>query len=294
MNAPLLEASHLRVDAGGAAVVDGLSLRTSGERVLVLGAARALFEAASGARSIAHGDLRVRGELPREARRRGLVAGAALDAPMPPDWTARAYVTWSARLAALPGLDAAARATEALARMELGELADAPLGKATAGLSRATAIAAALVTGAEVILLDDPQASLDDPSERHLAEIVAGALEGRAWVIFAPRVSLASPLALRADEAHVVLGSSVWASGPPAEVAATERRYAIQVHGDAAALARVLAERGAGVEMRAREAGATRIMVDLAPSQTTSDLLACAEATATVIVDLRPLARAFA
>src|SRR5580704_12086212 len=47
---PLLAASSLRVDVGGSPAVDGLTLATTGDRVLVLGAARALFEAAAGLR----------------------------------------------------------------------------------------------------------------------------------------------------------------------------------------------------------------------------------------------------
>ena len=89
----------MRVDDAGVAAIDGLTLATTTTRAVVLGAARALFEAASGIRPIAHGSLRVLGVPIAHAIAEGLVAGAPLDVPLPPDWTARAYVTWSARLA---------------------------------------------------------------------------------------------------------------------------------------------------------------------------------------------------
>ena len=300
MEAPLLEASSARIDAGGVAVVDGLTLRTSGERVLVLGAARALFEAASGLVPITHGMLAVRGRPPLDAVRAGAVAGAPLDAPMPPDWSARTYVTWSARLAgASAGASGVgARVDDALARMELGAVADAKLAKATPALRRATAIAAALATGAGIVLLEDPLAALDDEAARHLARVTAAALEGRAWALFAPRVSLGSPLTAAADEAIVVVGSDVGAQGAPRDLAARDRRYALQVHGDAPALIAALEARGATVDAPRPAATAaprlSRIVVDLARDQTTRDLLAGAEAVGAVIVDLRPIARAFA
>jgi ABC-type multidrug transport system ATPase subunit len=301
MDAPLLEASRARIDAGGVAVVDGLTLRTSGERVLVLGAARALFEAASGLVPLTHGMLAVRGRSPLDGVRAGAVAGAPLDAPLPPDWSARTYVTWSARLAGAPAGASGgvtARVDDALARMELGAVADAKLARATPALRRATAIAAALATGASIVLLEDPLASLDDDAARHLARVTAAALEGRAWALFAPRVSLGSALTAAADEAIVVVGSDVGAQGAPRELAARDRRYALEVHGDAAALIAALEAHGATVDAPRAATTAprrlSRIVVDLARDQTTRDLLAGAEAVGAVIVDLRPIARAFA
>ena len=144
--------------------------------------------------------------------------------------------------------------------------------------------------------------------------MTAAALEGRAWALFAPRMSLGSPLTAAADEAIVVVGSDVGAQGAPRDLAARDRRYALEVHGDAPALIAALEARGAKVDpprsaLSAAPAGGgavdgdaggrgdarrTRIVVDLARDQTTRDLLAGAEAVGAVIVDLRPIARAFA
>jgi energy-coupling factor transporter ATP-binding protein EcfA2 len=294
MNAPLLEMVQARIDDGGAAAIDGLSLRSEGARVLVLGAARALFEATCGMRPIVHGELRVRGAEPPVAVRRGVLAGAPLDAPMPPDWTPRTFATWSARLAGHARRDAQARADDALQRMHLDALADAPLGKAALPLRRATAIAAAIATGAETIVLEDPLAALPGELARHLAQVTVAALADRAWIVFAARVPIASPIALATDEAIVVAGSQISGQGAPGVLAARDRRYALHVHGGSTALAELLEQHGAQVEARAAEAQPRRLLVDLAPGQTTRDLLALAEAAGAVIVELRPLARAFA
>src|ERR1700733_11314405 len=84
---PLLAASSLRLDVARVPAVDGLSLTSTGSRLLVLGAARALFESAAGLRACTRGELRVSGDLPLDALRGGTMAGAPLDPLMPPDWT---------------------------------------------------------------------------------------------------------------------------------------------------------------------------------------------------------------
>src|ERR1700722_1964053 len=94
----LLSASSVRVDVDGVPALDGLSLATTGDKVLVLGAARALFEAAAGLRSVLRGDLGVDGRPPKEAAREAAVACAPLDPPLPGRWTLMQYVHWSARL----------------------------------------------------------------------------------------------------------------------------------------------------------------------------------------------------
>ena len=290
----LLEALNLRVDDGGVAALDGLSMATHGRRVLILAGARALFEAASGMRPIAHGTLRIDGVEPLRALKRAHIAGAPLDAPLPDKWTPRDYVTWSARLAGRSQTDANTLAHDALRSMRMGALGEAKLAKAAPQVKRATAIAAAIATGARVVLLDDPLAALPEEAARSLADVAVQALDGRAWIVFAPRISLTSPFALHAEEAVVLAGGSVAAQGAPSAIAARDRSYAIDVHGDADAFARKLEERGAKVDSNGPAALPRRLVVDLAPSQGTGDLLACATDAGAVIVELRPLARAFA
>lgn len=290
MAAPLLEFERARVDVGGAAAIDGLSMKTSGDHVLVIGAARALFEAASGMRPAAHGAIFVRGEPAVSALRGGLVAGAPLDPPMPPKWTPRVYATWSARLAGHRRSAAAGLAEDAITRLRMTSVADVPLERAPANLRRTTVIAAALATGAATIFLDDPLSALPDEWARSLARLIATALEDRGWALFTPRLPLASPLALHADEAIVLGGSQVISQGAPAEIAASERSFALTVHGETAAFARMATARGATVAHVSAPSG--KVTLDLG-QLTTRDLLGIAEETGAIIIELCPLARAF-
>jgi ABC-2 type transport system ATP-binding protein len=283
----LLEANQLRVDADGIAVVDGLTLRTTGAHVLVLGGPRALFEAAAGLRPVARGELRIGPEIAARACTSGSAAAAPHDPPVPLAWTPRAYVTWSARLVGHRPRDARDLARDAIARLRMQAIAESPLGRLPPHARRATVVAAALATGAADILLDDPLGGLPDDAARPFARALAKGLEDRRWIVFAPRVSLDSPLAIDADEAIVLSASSVIAQGAPAEIATRERTYSIRVQGAVDAWAKRAADSGARIE----RAGA-HLAVELGEGQNVVDLLALALESGAVIVELCPLSRA--
>ena len=105
-------------------------------------------------------------------------------------------------------------------------------------------IAAALATGAGVLLIEDPLAALPAEGARSFARIVVRALSDRRMVVFAPRVSLDSPLALAAEEAIVIDGSRVVAQGAPAEIAAGESAFVLRVGGDARAFVSAVEAQG--------------------------------------------------
>ncbi|HEX8791672.1 MAG TPA: hypothetical protein VF765_12040 [Polyangiaceae bacterium] len=301
--APLLSVADLRVDVGGTPAVDGLSLATTGERVLVLGAARALFEAAAGLRQPRRGEPRVEGMAPLAAVRARVAAVAPLDPQLPPRWTVLQYVTWSARLAGHARREAARLAGEALDRLQLGSSAVTRLRLAPLAMRRATVIAAALATGAPALLLDDPLAALPEDAARSFARVLARALDAeprRRAVLFAARISLESPLSLAADEAFVIDDSHVSAHGPPAEVAAQEKTLALRVEGDVEAFARAVEAEGGRATLEApageppsRAMGPTFVRVELGALGPRELLRIAAQAQA-VIRELRPVAGVFA
>jgi ABC-type multidrug transport system ATPase subunit len=285
---PLLQLVHTRIDIDGVPAVDGLSLTTTGDRVVILGGPRALFEAASGVRTPSHGEVQVRGVAARRAARGGSVAGAPFDPPFSPKWTAREYVTWSARISGHGKKDARALAEQSLAQLKMAPSAGERLSNASTQMRRAVTIAAALATGAQTVFLEEPLAGLPDDAARHFARIILRALEGRSWLVFAARLPLESPFAMDAEEAIVVADSRVLAQGAPAELAAHERAFAVRVLGRAADFARLATERGAHVSGSGNE-----LTIDLGEGLTVSDLLrAAAEARATVL-ELEPVAHAF-
>jgi ABC-type multidrug transport system ATPase subunit len=288
-----LACSHLRVDVGGVPAIDGLTLTSTGEHVLVLGAARALFEAAAGLRPIARGDLFVEGIAPREAICSGRAACAPLDPPLPGTWTVIQYALWSARLAGHERAPALALATDALARLQVTSMAQTKLAAATPAVKRATVLAAALATGATTLLVEDPVLGLPSETGHVLARIAARALEDRHTVVFAARVPLESPLALAADEAMIVDGSQLVAQGAPGELAARERTLALRVHGELGAFVRAVEACGGHVVVAPGAFPPAYVRLELGPLAA-RDLLRIAAESDAVVVELRPLARPFA
>ncbi len=288
-SASLLEIEDLRVDVDGKPACDGLTLQTRGERVLLLGAPRVVFEATCGLRPVMRGRLHVRGLTAEAAVRSGTLAAAPLDPALPPKWTALEYVTWSSRLAGHSSRDARLLAKEALAVAQLGAVAGSTFERMPPDARRGVVLAAALATGASAIVLEDPLAGLPEEVAHALAKIIVQALTERSWVVFGARLSLTSPLAMSADEALMVSSSQLDAQGPPAEIAAQGRRFVARIHssGSLEALGARLSERGATLDVRGAQ-----VLLDLGSSMTTADLLGvCAELDATV-VEMVPVARA--
>jgi ABC-2 type transport system ATP-binding protein len=284
--------SHLRIDVGGVPAIDGLTVTSAGEHVLLLGAARALFEAAAGLRPIARGSLMVDGMTARESIRAGTVACAKLDPPLPRAWTIAQYVTWSVRLAGHGRRTATALAEDALERMQIRTVARTKMALAKPEIKRATVIVAALATGATTLLVEDPSVGLPHEIAHSLLRATARALDDRRTVLFAARVPLESPIALAADEAIVIDGSHVAAQGAPAEIAANERTLALRVHGDVEAFRRAVEARGARALAVPEAPPPAHMSVELGPL-VASDLIRIAAESGTVVVELRPLARVF-
>lgn len=291
--AALLAASDLRVDVEGVPAFDGLTLATTGDKVLVLGAARALFEAAAALRPTTRGELRVEGVTPAAAVRAVAVACAPLDPPLPPRWTLLQYVTWSARLSGHARAEAARLATDALDRMQLGSSATSRMRTAGLSMKRAAVLAAAIATGATTLLADDLLAGLAEDAARSLARVAARALSDWRVVVFAARIPLESPLALLADEALVVDGLQVTAQGAPAELAAAERTLALRVDGDVAAFARAVEAAGGQAFPAPGAPSPVHVRVELGPLEARA-LLQIANDTRAVVVELRPIGRTFA
>jgi ABC-2 type transport system ATP-binding protein len=294
---PILAASSLRIDVAGVPTLDAFSVKSTGQSVLILGAAHTLFEAAAGLRAIDRGELLVAGLPPLDAVRSGACASAPLDPPLPRGWTPHAYATWSARLAGQPASSAREMAAEALDRLQLAPFARTKLGSASLAVRRGTVIAAALATGAATLLIEDPVTGLGDGG-RAFARVLARSLSDRRTAVFAGAIALESPLALAADEAIVVDGGRVALQGAPAELAASEGTFSLRVIGDVRAFVQLAAARGARLLAPLPPFGpepppALQIGIDLGELGT-SDLLAIASSCDAVILELRPLARAFA
>jgi ABC-type multidrug transport system ATPase subunit len=291
--APLLEATSLRLDASSCslAALDGLDLATRGERVILLGAPRVLFAAAAGLRAPTRGQLRTLGLSPLDAVRECRAAGAPAEERLPPSWTVAQYVAWSARLSGKAAPIAKELAAEAIEQMELGTLARSRLASLAPAARRATVLAAALATRAGALLVEEPVAGLPDDILPAFERVVAKALEGRTWVVFAARIRLESPLATLADEVILLQGTSVLAQGTPSELAAQRGTLALKMNGTADAITAfadaIRAEGGsatAGPETR----GPFHLRIELGPLAS-GDVFRLALATQATVLEVRPL-----
>lgn len=290
MNEPLLLANDLRVDAAGVPACEGLSFRTTGSRVLVLGAPRALFAAASGLVPASRGTLEVGGVPADEAASAGVVASAPLDPPLPPKWTVFDYVHWSARLSGAPAREAGAAARRAIERLRLEALARTTLAQVTVlHARRATVVAAALAASTRVVTLEDPLAGLAADAAASYGPILLEALADRAWLVFAPRIALSSPLARAADEALVLSATRLEGQGPPAELASAKAvHWVARLDGDLERVKSALAERGGSLEPQG-----AHVLLDLMGTST-SELAEICAASDVAILELMPVARPIA
>ncbi len=290
----VLTAEDLRVDVAGVPSCDGLTLRVTGERVLVLGAPRALFLAAAALLPVERGALTLRGQAPRRAITSRVAAAAPATMKAPPRWTVREYIEWSARLAGVPSSEVKSAAEAAIARLALGAMEKTAIGQLVPHARRALIVAATLATYAEVILLDDPLGGLPDDVAATYANILKGALDGHPWIAFAPRISMTSPLTAVADEAIVATSTEVLAQGSPAAVASAARTYVARLSLPGrdhdlvlGAIATEVASRGGRVEARG-----ARTLFDLGPSMSTHELFQICASSRVGVLELHPVASA--
>jgi hypothetical protein len=92
-----------------------------------------------------------------------------------------------------------------------------------------------------------------------------------------------------ADEAALVEDHRVVGQGAPAELASHERAFAVRVLGSCDDFARLASSRGIRVSGSGPD-----LTVDLGPSLSVSDLLRLASEAHATVVELQPLAHAFA
>ncbi len=289
MSSPLLAATDLRVDLDGTPAIDGLSFETKGSRVLILGAPRALFGSVSGVLPVSRGSLLVSGVTPSQAIAAAALAAAPLDPQMPKEWTPRVAITWAAKMSGQAPRIASSAADSAIGLLHLESIADVPLGSAMLAGRRAVMVACAVATGATTVALESPLADLDAESASFLADVIAKALVEKSWMVFSGRLPLTSALALAADEAIVVFGSTVLLRGTPSEVATAGKRTMVRVAGNVEGLHRALGEHGAGVEACSAEL----LTVELPEGFTSLDLVRIAEENNAALLEMHPLSRTF-
>lgn len=292
-DAPLLACDDARIDAGGAPLVEGLSLATAGRRVALLGAWAPLFALVGREAELGAGRVELAGEPATRAVASGKVGLARSAPPLPPRWSAFSFLQQSARLLGFDPRRARDAARAALEALGLGRLEGRALGGLGALERRAVLIAHAALGGPEALALEAPLGALDDAAQSALRDLVERVAERRA-LIFSVESTLPSAaqraLIETADDVLVLEQGSLVAQGAPARALEPSRRYLVSVGRHAARWVEVLGERGC----RTTPAGAAsddaaRFVVDLAPSVTTDALLALSLELEAPLVELVPL-----
>lgn len=229
--AAALDVQGLTVRYGDVLALDDVTVRLHPGRVTGLiglnGSGKStLMKAVMGMVRPRSGTVRVLGRTPADARRAGLVGYVPQSEDV--DWTfpisVREVVTMGryGRMGPLrrsrPADVAAVEA--ALDRVDLGALADRQVGELSGGQRKRVFVARCLAQEAPVLLLDEPFAGVDRPSETGITALLRGLVaEGRSVLVSTHDLGTLPALA---DDV-VLLGTRVLATGRPDEVLAPHR-----------------------------------------------------------------------
>lgn len=99
--------------------------------------------------------------------------------------TVAANIAYPLRLAGVPARKAAARAANWAERIGLGDHVDRPALALSGGEAQKLALARALITDPELLLLDEPTASLDGRAKREIEAIIGEATASGTRIIIA-------------------------------------------------------------------------------------------------------------
>jgi ABC-type multidrug transport system ATPase subunit len=169
-------------------------------------------------------------------RRLGVLpANAAVDDRL----TGRDNLRFAAALFDLPRAGLEARIDELLARFELGGRGDERAGTYSTGMRQRLSLARVLLHDPEVLLLDEPTASLDPVAARQVRDLVAGigARDDRTVVLCTHDLTEAQRLC---DRVAILEHGRVMALGSPGELGGTggaATRVEVHPHDQATALA---------------------------------------------------------
>ncbi|MBD7994618.1 metal ABC transporter ATP-binding protein [Arthrobacter sp. Sa2CUA1] len=244
--APALELEAVTVRYDDVTALDGVSLTVEPGRVCGLvgmnGSGKStLFKALMGLLKPAAGEVRIAGLPPAKARKAGLVAYVPQSEDV--DWsfplsvrdvvmTGRYGHMGPSRRPRPADRDAV---RDALARVELQDLADRQIGRLSGGQKKRAFVARGIAQGASVLLLDEPFAGVDKRSEATITALLRQlAAEGRTILVSTHDLHALPQLA---DEA-VLLLHRVLAHGTPEEVlqpAQLARAFGLNVLADAGA-----------------------------------------------------------
>jgi manganese transport system ATP-binding protein len=225
-----IEVEALTVRYGDVVALDDVNLDLQPGRVCALigmnGSGKStLLKAIVGLARPSHGAVLVDGQEPAAARRRGTLAYVPQSEDV--DWRFPVSVRDVVMMGRYgrqgitrhPSAEDCAAVADALTRVDLTDLADRQIGRLSGGQRKRAFVARGIAQDAGILLLDEPFAGVDKPSEATIVRLLRDlAAEGRTVLVTTH--DLAGVAAL-ADEA-ILLQQRVLVHGSPAEVLTPE------------------------------------------------------------------------
>jgi tungstate transport system ATP-binding protein len=186
-------------ERAGRRLLDNIDIEIAGEGTLVLigpnGAGKSLLvRVLAGLIEPTAGDVTWAGRAPQ--RRRAPKIGFVFQRPVLLRRSAQANIEYALAVAGIARPERASRARAALARARLTHLAESPARVLSGGEQQLLAIARALATGPEILILDEPASSLD-PAATNAIEALLGVVrsEGTRIVLITHDLGQARRLA---------------------------------------------------------------------------------------------------
>jgi len=215
---PAIVVDHLLVRRGEREVLPDLSLTVPrGEVVGLLGPSgggkTTLMRSVVGVQVIHGGTVTVLGEVAGSPALRSRVGYVTQDPSVYADLTVRANLTYFARIAGAPR-----RAVDdAIARVDLGSHADERVDRLSGGQRSRVSLAAALVGGPELLVLDEPTVGLDPLLRRDLWQLFHELAAAGATLLVSSHVM---DEAERCDSLLLLRDGKLIASGSPDDLRA--------------------------------------------------------------------------
>jgi ABC-type cobalamin/Fe3+-siderophores transport system ATPase subunit len=296
---PTLEAHGARIDLLGHPLLARLDVTCAAERVALLGDWSPLFRLLSGEAQLSAGTLEIGGAAVPAGVEHGRVGVMRLDPLLPNTWSAEQLLASSAELTGMPLKDAQKAAFQTLERLGLGSLLGRRLLQLQLAERRALLVAHAVLTGPDVLCLEEPLAGLDTQAEQTLLAVLDRASVGRRLLVSLPDpdVSMYTRRLVQSCGERLGLAAGVAISVP--ERASAVTRLTATVCRNHQAFAAALVARGlqahpthdAGVldALTSPSAGPCwRYLVELS-SESTAAVLDAALETDAGLVELTPL-----
>jgi ABC-2 type transport system ATP-binding protein len=278
------EVSNLTKRFGGVTAVDGLSFAVApGEVFGFLGRNGAgkttTIKVALDLVKPTRGEVRLFGEDWREPELRRRV-GYLPEFPVRyPYLTPRRYVLFAARLFGLSRADAARRADELIAQVELEDAADRRMRGFSKGMLQRVGLAQALVNEPDLLFLDEPTAGLDPLGHRLVKDLVRDyAARGKAVVVSS---HILAEIEAQCSRVAIIEEGRLVAEGQLAELLKPTNVVEVELEGSAAAAREAFDKIASAVDVAGE-----RFVLTLLPDKGASDVSKAAASAGCVVTAL--------